>query len=115
MIFSIGEKVRYIGTTYTFLTGEECEVVDVDFDQNLNVTDYSVRPKGFNTIFTVGANQVEELHAQIPPVIPGWMEDKSYENTKLPESVMCQHKNKVKSHALGKSFFYCRDCKKEVK
>lgn len=115
MIFSIGEKVRYIGTTYTFLTGEECEVVDIDFDQNLKVTDYSLRPKGFNTIFVVGPTHIEALETQIPPIIPGWMQDKSYENTKIPAAVGCPHKNKVTRYALYKPFLYCPDCKKEVK
>jgi len=32
---------------------------------------------------------------------------------KLEES-SCKHINKVKSYALGNSFWYCRDCKKEV-
>jgi len=27
----------------------------------------------------------------------------------------CKHVNKVKSYALGNSFWYCRDCKEEVK
>jgi len=32
----------------------------------------------------------------------------------LSGSSSCNHKNKVKSHAGGNSFWYCRDCKEEV-
>ena len=35
------------------------------------------------------------------------------ENNKLQEP-KCKHLKKRKSHALGKSFWYCPDCKEEV-
>jgi len=100
MIFAIGEKVRYIGTTYSFMTGKECEVMDVDFDQNLNVTDYAIRMDGLSTIFIVNPTHIEAIKTEIPPVIPRWNVDKSAESYKSVQK--CPHKNKVKSHIAGK-------------
>jgi hypothetical protein len=45
-----------------------------------------------------------------------WGQKHSIELSKPIESdgQTCSHTNKVKSHAGGKFFWYCRDCKKEI-
>lgn len=95
-MFKVGDKVRIKGVkngyTISHVLSEKLYVMCLD------------NPDFPNLIhFTCHESELELIKTDIPKPIPTY---------NIFDA--CSHKNKVKSHALGKSFWYCRDCREEV-
>lgn len=95
-MFKIGDKVRikHLKSNYTIISvlAEKLYAISLDNLDTLN-----------RLYFTFPESELELIKTDIPKPIPTY---------NIFDA--CSHKNKVKSYALGKSFWYCRDCREEV-
>jgi hypothetical protein len=98
----VGSKVKWKNKGGLWCEGEVCEYGDIEC---------LVHPTGLPYFSTVPTSDLELIF--IPNTED--IEWKVEYNAKIPPTQHnCSHPNVVKSHALGKSFLYCRTCKKEV-
>jgi len=121
----VGDRVEIVNVggdpKLGFLLGAEGVVVDTNYDYFMNIESYDVKitiaplaafhsmSNVRNSVFTFDLFFLKKI-ASNPYVIPNISQPAEAIQTENS----CTHNNKVKSHAGGQYFWYCRDCKNEV-
>jgi len=99
--FEIGDWVVYVNQGHSW-HGMSFKITEIELDANFE-RQYKLE-YGRRVMLAEGKNLLRVRDYT----------DKFDFQFKVEDDNKCRHTNKVRSHALGEYFWYCRDCKQEV-